>query len=470
MTARRIRFIIPAIALAILAFWLLKQQFQPRPDHRNTAHIFMLTTLSIWDSQGILTYHAAPIQTWPDAKKFNHYYKRLQDRDGNNYYISHPPLAFIANFAIIKLLNLDIDQQSLQIISLILFLAGAFILVWIFRQLSIQPEKRSVYHAMLAVMAFYLLNPVNLFAHSQHNFSEIWGQFFLILSVAAWIFHLRSDRVILSRGILFVSVAMLTATDWMGLTFMAALVLVYFKQLRKPHIRRGLLVALSAVFFAGATVLYQYVSIAGFSEFYRALGVRFLERSGYFGEQYTDMGYHILNPETWGLVLNQIHQLLLGPGYLVLALAVACLLVKRKSCPTAEMPVQKLFFWTAMLFFAAVFSAGATHYIYTARFTPFLAIAGGALLEKIIIASKKPIWITAAFIFLMHPLCFWSVNTFEKTLPTPELKQSQLNAIADVVSRDQRDSLMIQPSLEARDIIYLSWKSKRNLVWMNNAK
>jgi hypothetical protein len=424
----------------------------------------------VWNSDNPAIYHFAPVQTWPDAKKFNHYYKRLEDKKGNNYYVSHPPLAFIANYFIIKLFDLPINQYSLQLILFFLLVLGALMLAWIVGQLSNESNYRFKNHIMLAAMAVYLLNPVNLFAHSYHNFSEIWGQFFLILSIAAWIHYLHSGRVLISRILLFLTTALLASTDWMGITFFAALILVYWKKLKTPHIRRGILVAGSAITLFTVFVAIQYISITGSDAFFRALGIRFLERSGYFGKGYTDMGYHILNPETWLLFLQQIHHVLVGPGYFVLALFVVAAIFVHKTKLSSDSKILSLSLFTALLFFAAVFSAGSTHYIYTARFTPFLAIAVAHYYEKTCHCFKKKTWFIALFIVIMHPLGYWAIREYKKQSYSQESKQIQLNMAAHIMKEQKRDSIALNNNWEERDIIYLSWQSQRNLVWIKTVE
>jgi hypothetical protein len=279
---------------------------------------------------------------------------------------------------------------------------------------------------------------------------------------------LKSDRVIASRIFLFIATALLASTDWMGITFLAALVLIYWKRVKIPHIRRGILVAASAIVGTNALVVVQYVSIAGFDAFARAIGIRFLERSGYFGKQYTDMGYHILNPDTWLLLLQQIHNLLVGPGYLVLAMFAVAILFLRKTKLPNESKVLVLAFFTALLFFVAVFSAGSTHYIYTARFTPFLALAIAHLYEKIAHSFQRKAWFIAVFIATMHPLGFWALKEFKNTSFQQENKQIQLDIASKVISEQKRDSISLNSNWEERDIIYLSWQSKRNLVWIKD--
>jgi len=463
--AAKARFIIPALGLLVLGFWLLFQYTSPVVHHHNTAHIFMLNTLEIWDEESPATYHFAPVQTWPGAEKHNHYYKRLEDAKGNNYYISHPPAAFLLNYGIIKMFGLPVNQSSLQYILIFLFLTGALFLAWIARYSIPHNEIRFVRLAMLAAMAIYILNPVNLYAHSQHNFSEIWGQFFLITSLAAWVHYLRSDRVVWSRILLMMSVFLLAATDWMGITFCAALLLVYIRQMRKPHIRSGFLYVMVAAVAALMITGIQYSSIAGNEAFVRALGIRFLERSGYFGATYTDMGYHVLNPETWLLFLQQIHQFLSGPGYLIAASWIVCMLITRRQRCIDEPGMYKTAFWTAAIFFILLFSAGSIHYIYSARFTPFLALAAAGLFIRLRNSRVKPVWFLAAFIFCMHLAAFWSTDIFHKSIPAPDKKQIQLNAAAKLIQEEKRNSISLQKEWEESDIIYLSYQSKRNLVW-----
>lgn len=432
----------------------------------NMAHIFMLTTLKIWDEKGIDAYHAAPVQTWPDAKKFNHYYKRLEDKDGNNYYISHPPLAFIANFAVLNIFGLPVNQTSLQWILIFMFLTEAILLAWIVSRISKQDNTRNLHLTILSVLAFYLLNPVNLYAHSQYNFCEIWGQFFLITTLAAWTLYLQTDRVLIARILLFLSAAMLAATDWMGLTLVAAMFVVYFRQLKKPHIRYGIMILTISVILASVAIFVQYVSINGFKAFFRALGIRFLERSGYFGSEFTDQGYDVLNPETWLLVLKQIHNVLSGPGYIVIGIMLVCFIFARKKCNPIDFSFLKMALIPPLLFFLALISVSCIHYIYTARFTPFIALAGAALFAKLLDVFKKPGYVIGIFIFLMHLAAFWSTGIFHNTVPEPDTKQTQLNAAAHIIKENKVDSIPLSGNFVESDIIYLSYKSERNLVWI----
>ncbi len=464
-TAAKARFIIPALGLLALGFWLLFQYKSPVVHYNNMAHIFMLNTLEIWDEESPAAYHFAPVQTWPGAEKHNHYYKRLEDAEGNNYYVSYPALAFIANYAVLKTFHLPINQTSLQWILIFMFLIEAIMLAWIASRLSQQSNTRNRHLTILVAIAIYLLNPVNLYAHSQYNICEIWGQFFLITTLTAWMYYLQSDRVLIARLLLFLSAALLAATDWMGLILIPVMFMVYFKQLKKPHIRYGIIVLTISVILASIAMFLQYASINGINAFLRALGIRFLERSGYFGSEFTDQGYDVLNPETWHLVLQQIQNVLSGPGYIVIGMMLICLFYARKKCTTFDFSYLKIALLPPFLFFIAFISVSCIHYIYTAKFTPFIALAGAALFAKLLEIFKKPGFFIAIFIFLMHLAAFWSTNIFHNTIPTPDKKLTQLNAAAKLIHEEKRNKIELQPGWVESDIIYLSYKSKRNLVW-----
>lgn len=465
MNLLRLRFAFFAAGLAVMSFFLLRNQVTDSPDHRNTAHIFMLTTIEIWQQHGMMNYSAAPVQTWPEATAFNHYYRRLEDTSGNNYYISHPPLAFIANYAILQLTGLPVSQSSLQYILIFLLIAGGILLCYIASEQSKTNEHKTRYHIMLGVMAVYFLNPVNLFAHSQHNFSEIWGQFFFIATLAAWQFYLRSDRRIVASVFLFFSMFLLCATDWMGITLLLAFLMVYFKQRKSLHIRRGGLILASSVMLSGAVVAFQYISIAGVESFSRAIGIRFLERSGYFGNTYTDQQLHILNPESWLLLLQQMHNILTGPGYVMVLMVLVHLILRNKKTPETCQKHLHLAWVAPAIFFVILFSASVSHYIYMARFSPFIALFTGVLLEKLYEKIKHPIWITAGFLVLMHLAGFLSITTYKDRLPSPEYHQKELDTMAAKISENKLDSIDRPPYCEERDVIYLSWKSQRNVVW-----
>ncbi len=425
----------------------------------------MLTTLELFQEAGPGGYHYAAVQTWQEEDTLKkHYYERLLDENKNNYYVSHPPLAFIANHLIIKAFGFDISDKTLKNIAFILLLLGA-LMVYFIVKLSVETKcfEWSVFAGLIA-MVVYLFNPVNIYSHIYHNFSEIWGQFFLLSSILAMLYFFNSNRSRLALFLFGISLFALTYTDWMGLTFLAGMAIVFFRERNKKYIKRLVFISFAGVLAAGALTFWQYYSIGGFDALYRGLGIRFVERSGFFGEQYTDMGYHWFNPETWWLFLLQIHNVLMGPGYLVIALLLMKLFFFRKT-KLKFGKVMWLSLWAAGLFAFAVFSATASHYIYMARFTPFLAIfAGYMTLNMIEVINRKKLYYN--ILIIIFPLSLlWSMHELNSRAIAPDEKQFILDKMAVEIQETGQHELELNVDLEESDIIYLSYKARMNLVW-----
>lgn len=431
----------------------------------NTAHIFMLTSLELYQDHSPANYHFAAIQTWQEKESDKkHYYSRLCDENSNNYYVSHPPMAFLANHFIFKALNLNPSEKILKNIAFILLLGGAIMLFFIAKlTISIANSNYAILAGLLA-LSFYIFNPVNLYAHIFHNFSEIWGQFFLISSLLSLLLYFNSNNTRASIILFSISTFALAYSDWMGISFILALILVLFKERKKKYIKHLILAASISAIVATTLCFIQYVQIAGFNPLFKAVGIRFVERSGFFGNQYTDMGYHILNPETWLLFLYQIHNVLIGPGYIILLLIIIKFIffkkLKFKSGKTSMIALL-----SAAIFALIVFSATATHYIYMARFTPFLALIGANLAIHLIEITKNKALLTNILIILLPLSLFLSMKTLKEKAIYPDLKQTELNLLAKEIKSKGIHKLELSDGLEERDIIYLTYITKQNLVW-----
>lgn len=456
------------IALIFLGLFILSKPYrQSELSRENTAHIFMLTSLELFQQEGIAHYHFAAVQTFQEADSLKkHYYARLVDANNNNYYVSHPPLAFIANHYIIKILGLNISDRTLKNIAFILLLLGA-LMIYFTARLSThsKTEVWSIFGALVA-MAVYAFNPVNLYAHIYHNFSEIWGQFFLISSLLSMLMFFRSNNTRLSLILFGISVFALTYTDWMGFTFLVAAALLFIKDRRKKYIKRLIFTGFIGVIAAATLTFWQYYSIGGFEALYRAIGIRFVERSGFFGQQYTDMGYSWFNSETWLLFLMQIHNVLMGPGYIVIALVLIKFIFfrKEKFSYGKSMWIALL---SAGLFALAVFSATASHYIYMARFTPFLALLAANITVNTLEITKYKKLLISILILVLPISLFLSMRELKSRAIQPDNKQIILDEMAKEIQETGQHELKLSSDLEERDIIFLSYKAKMNLVWIN---
>lgn len=458
------------LLLSVLVLFFTVSRVSSRVDYKNTAHIFMLTTLQQWDNDGLLTYHGAPVQTFSNlGDKNNAYYNRLLDNRGNNYYISHPPGAFILNYSLIKLFGLPVSQTSLQIISILLLIISAWIVYAIsFAYGSTRFETISNAWGAVGAASIYLLHPINLYAFTFHNFSETIGQFFFLLSALLWIRYSQQNS--LQRLMAFlIALFLFIYTDWLAIPFVFALLIL----LRKKIFRRenlGLTISTAIVVVAsGALIGIQYIGISGFEAFKKALGIRYLERSGFFGSTYTDMGYDIGNPESYTLLIRQIIHLLSGSGLPALILIAYAFVTQRKA---RLFPL--LIGLPPLVFAIGLFSATITHYIYMAKFTPVLAIGAGISLSYIISIKKSYLKSLLLFMFtLIFSLSIvWTIFQYNQTMPFEANIQNSLDIEAEKfrqVPKNLRCHYLLQENEEPRIIIYLSFAAQRNIKVLKNS-
>jgi hypothetical protein len=451
------------IITVTISFFLFLPNIQKDVPYSNVGNIFMLTTLSIWYQVGPSTYHWSPVQTFPEAKKGNHYYKRLEDKRGNNYYISHPPGAFVFTFIAIKLLSLPLVHATLQYIDFTLFLLLlTLIAFWLYKKFR---AAENFYFLFFSLLIISLASGPVWYLFTYHLFAESWG-FFFFLGWLLWLDLWENDRKKIYVILLYVFSALLAYTDWMGLCLVAVgFYYVIFSKMEKKQRLLWLGWMLTMVLVYAGVVL-QYVSIAGVEKFGRALLIRFVERSGYFGADYTDMGYHVGRLETWKLFLLNFWHATAGPLLLLILLV---LMSRKKDVNKSDFreKIISVAWMSVVLYSLVLFSATATHYIYAAKWIVPLFVTIVFWVAKVRL-EKKAFYIFSFFAWLVFS---WGYYDFLRHKPHVDLaKQAKLNSVAEVVGVQKLDTLKFLPFYEERDIIYLSWRSKRNLVWKKDSQ
>ena len=253
-----------------------------------TAHT--LVTLQIWHEEGILSHRFNPIYTFPNPN--DHYIKcpisGISDDDGDYYYVSYPPFAFILPHTVFSVLGIDPEVLSLQVLNLVLHLLCCTLIYLTI--IEITRRTSGTLHITPAVLgaSIYMFSPLNLWHHANVYFADILVQLFFILDVFL-LMRLFSPR---SRGrnlILFalgVSLFLTMYTEWLG--FLIAAVMGVYAILRyktQPAAKPLLLVCIVSILAAGLLLLIQYGSISGFADFIETLQNRYTERSGQFGNR-----------------------------------------------------------------------------------------------------------------------------------------------------------------------------------------
>ncbi|MCX7697319.1 MAG: hypothetical protein N2Z72_06475 [Bacteroidales bacterium] len=449
------------LAIVFLYFFLFLQHVEKEISYNNVAHIFMLNTLEIWKRSTPLEYHFSPVQTFPEAKKHNHYYKRLDDIEGNNYYISHPPGAFLFNYLIFSFFSLPLSNENLQ---WVLFSLWTLMLILIFFWINETWGKTiHVYFFIITGLILWGASGPVLYLFSRHNFSEAWGFFFFTGWLIFYDLYTKTRKKLFY--VLLITFTLFTAyTDWLGigLLFVGGWYIIFSKD---PFLRKSWFSLLIVLVVTYAMVFIQYASIGGVSAFLKALAIRFVERSGYFGASYTDMGYHIFNLETWKFLILNIWNMLKGGGlFCIILVLVYKLIFKRNILFLLHEKIVVISFLSVLIYSLFLFSATATHYVYIAKWYIPIFFTTMLILSENLNLIRGPWWISLVSLFLIM------LAYYEFRLHVPKMnldKKRYLDELADEVKNNKQDTIVMRSFLEERDIIYLSWKSKRNLVWKN---
>ncbi len=444
----------------------------------NETSVIMLTVLENWHLNGITHYNYAPVITWQkEGDKFMSNYERLEDKQGNNYYVSYPPMAFLFPYTIGYLFNINYNQVFIQILSIVLhFISAVLIYLIICNFLKVKPLQISK-TGLIGFVTFTFI-PVLLYTHTFYYFSELLGQFFFIIGI--FLFQFLEERKESSNKKLLLlfglNLFILIYTEWIGVFFAFTLLLIGIIKYKQSGFYKKLIV--TVCFFSATSLLltfFQYYSINGISKLIRSLSLRFLERSGIFGEYYSDQGISYSNPDSYILLFKQLHQTLIGLGYVFIIL-LGWWLIKNKfqlehifSGKTAII----LILVPIVIDFVLFFNATIIHYNWWAKFGIPIAIGMALLADKLIFQNPtfRKIVLKIGFLLVFVVALIISLINFKSHVVDDSDKKDKLAKICHLIKQNSGDDESIFISIP-KDFkyynTYLSYMTKRNIVNVND--
>ncbi|MEZ4699559.1 MAG: hypothetical protein R2834_04450 [Rhodothermales bacterium] len=242
-----------------------------------TAHT--LITLDIWRTDGALRHRLAPIYTYPYAADthIESLTSGVADAEGRYYYVSYPPLTFIAPHLVFTALRIAPSPLALQGLNLVLHALTAWCLYLLVAGLRRRPLRDGLDLPALAAFLVYTFSAPNLWFHANVYFADVLVQLFFVAAVWAIARHVLEDRPIWPVG---VALFLMTYTEWLGVFLTATVAGV---AAARGFDRRWMRVAGVCIAGSGLALLVtflQYASIAGASAFIDASVTRFAVRSG----------------------------------------------------------------------------------------------------------------------------------------------------------------------------------------------
>lgn len=239
-----------------------------------------MITLDIWEGEGAFNHHLSPVYTYNNPADINNkFLGGVTDENGRCYYISYPPMAFVAPYLAFTLTGQTPTPFGLAVFSIFLHLVSALLIMLIINRLYNKPWREGIFVPALVASGWYLLAAGNMHYYASNFFSDVMLQPFLLFQVYFLIRWLDHQSKSLAWGIAIM--AFLGIYTEYQAVFQAAVVFLVALFWIKGTSRWRLpaLLVLAGILSLGVT-FWQYSSIAGSEEMISALSDKYAERSG----------------------------------------------------------------------------------------------------------------------------------------------------------------------------------------------
>ncbi|HEX3046586.1 MAG TPA: hypothetical protein VHY08_17655 [Bacillota bacterium] len=278
---------------------------QPLGNHHEWLTATVLRHQQIWYEAGAWKYKFNPIMTYPNHadKNINNQASNHEDSNGNFYYTSYPPFAYILPYLVFRLFRIYPDVLPLQLFNLFFhFICAWFIYLIIARLLK--KSKNPYFMNVPAIIGFtvYLFSPAPLWFHSNVYMADMMVQTFFIIGIYLFLkisseFEGRRMDYLGFGAINFLMVY----TEWLGI-FFAVTVFVFSVFWIKDKRRNPLLASTGfSTIIALALTIWQYAQINGLGALVASSIEKYRIRSGLNN---ADMGLSITNPKTWLSIIS----------------------------------------------------------------------------------------------------------------------------------------------------------------------
>lgn len=249
---------------------------RPLSKHHEFVTAISLRVLTAWQQESAIEHNFNPTMNFAgSANKWidNHATSlhKVHDNEGNFYYISHPPLAYILPYAIFEVFGIEASVLSLQLFHLAIHLLSGLLIFQLMREFS--SDKR----LWLFAFAIYIFLPATLWFQSNTYMSDMLVHFFFVTAVLILVRIWKYSRSFSNLILLGVVSFCMAYTSWLAVFFAATvggLSLIYRRKL-------GGLVILPVILgvSVGMALMYtQYSTIAGADVYLEQLFQRFAVR------------------------------------------------------------------------------------------------------------------------------------------------------------------------------------------------
>ena len=283
----------------------LPQLNRPLAGHHEFCTSISLRIMQIWYDNGIEKYGYNPVMTYnnPADKFINNSANtsgKMIDKEGNYYYVSHPPFAYYFPFFIFKVLHIRPDVLPLQIINLIFdFICGLFVYFTVCL-LSFNRARSLPYRSAVVAFSIYTFLPATLWFQGNVYMSDMAVHLPFVIGVYTALKMIIRQKFYSPKYIFFyvLCLSIMLYTSWLGVFFAFGIVVYSLLHVRS---NKGFNILLWTTVIVGVIMLrlitYQYAQINGPGAYLSEMLNRYMQR-GSFEE--TDRGlWHFMFSYLW---------------------------------------------------------------------------------------------------------------------------------------------------------------------------
>ncbi len=447
---------------------------RPLAHHHEFCTAVTLTVLENWWDGGIKNYGYNPVMSWQNkTDKFINNNActsgKMMDKNGNFYYVSHPPLAYYIPYLIFNVIGQKPNVLGLQTMNLFCHFLSAFFVYLIVGLLCIKKGRSRVFYPAFIAYCVYLFNPATLWFQSNVYMSDMLVMLFFIIMNYITLKMIMREKFNVPKYLFWYTIvlAMMCYTSWLGFVF-AAVVMIYsawklqFVSGFKSLIFTTLMVTVGVL----SLVVYQYAQINGLESYLGEMLVRYsvrgtvpVGRSGFFA----NIGGVLMNIKTvllnYLFHYNLIYLWLLGIFFFVMS-------KKKTNFIFTRNGYRFIILSGFTILFMHIIFLEYSHQDFTVLYGSLgLSVIVGILFHKILFTRRvKPKWINVSIIAMccLMVVEYWIMNS---DLVLHKTKTLTSNVLFQDAAKNHEAVLFIQK--QKLDVIQ-TYSLKRNVMTITN--
>lgn len=365
---------------------------RPLSKHHEFCTAISLRVMQIWYDNGIEKYNYNPVMTFNnEADKFINNSAnasgKMVDKDGNFYYVSHPPFAYYFPFVIFKILHIRPDVLPLQLLNLVFhFISGLFVYFTVCL-LSFSRARSLPYRSAVVAFVIYIFMPVTMWFQGNVYMSDMAVHLLFIIGVYTALKMIIRQRFNSAKYIFFyvACLALMIYTSWLGVFFAFGILVYSLLHVRGNKGFNALIISTALVTLIMLRIMvYQYSQINGHWAYLSEMLNRYIQRGSM---EETDQGLmHFMFSYLWLLKTLLYNYVIHYIVVYVIIVAFIWLAITRKKLKIVFSENGYRFIWLSVLPVGLIhffFLNYSTHDFTALYASLFFSVLLGILYDKV---------------------------------------------------------------------------------------